>query len=208
MMGMKKNDFVAFVLYVSAATFGCSQNVAAGQSAGAHESQPVDAAVMFRMERVRYTSGSSFWAPGGSGELAFHLKYNFGLVANATGETSQGSGGGQSFSKVMVTGGPRYTLPLGHAMAAHSRLFVEGLFGGVHGFDSTFPGSPGPVASANALAMQFGGGWDWNIRRTWAIRVVDAHYVRTDLPNGFSNRQQDFQIGAGVVWRPVDSGAR
>jgi hypothetical protein len=171
----------------------------------AGKSQPVDVAVMFNAERAEYSYGNNFWLYGGSGEVAAHLKYNLSLVVNVTGVTSQGSSGRNSFSKVMTTAGPRYTLPLGHM---RSRIFAEGLFGGVHGFNSVFPATNGLLQSANAFAMQLGGGYDLSLSHTWALRVIDVHYVRTDLPNGFTNKQQDLLLGAGIVWRPVDHSAR
>jgi hypothetical protein len=170
-----------------------------GQRAG--KSQPVDVAVMFNAERAQYSYGNNFWPYGGSGEVAAHLKYNVSLVVNVTGVTSPGSSDQNSFSKVMTTAGPRYTLPLGHT---RSRIFAEGLFGGVHGFSGVFPTKNGPLQAATAFALQLGGGYDLSLSQTWALRVIDMHYVRTDLPNGFTNRQQDLLIGAGIVWRPVD----
>jgi len=176
-----------------------------GQNATVRESQPVDAAVMFSAEHTRYTYGDNFWLYGASGELAFHVKYNIGGVINTTGTTSQGNDGGNSFSKVMTTAGPRYTLPLEHKRI---RIFAEGLFGGVHAFNSVFSAINGPMSSADAFAMQLGGGCDLSLSRTWSVRLMDVHYVRTNLPNAFTDRQQDVLLGAGIVWRPIDRTAK
>jgi outer membrane immunogenic protein len=196
---MRKNYLVAAALFLGAAVTGYAQNL------HTQESQPVDVAVMFNAEHAQYSYGNNFWMYGGSGELAFRLKYNFSLVVNETGMTAQGNSGANSFSRTMTTAGPRYTLPLGHT---RSRIFAEGLFGGVHGFNSVFPSTNGALQTANAFGMQLGGGYDLKINNTWSFRVVDVHYVRTDLPNGFSNRQQDLLLGTGIVWRPVDRSAK
>jgi outer membrane immunogenic protein len=190
---------------VLVALFCFSARTFYGQTVNAHESQPVDVSVMFNAEHTQYTYGNNFWLYGASGESAFHVKYNIGLVVNATGTTSQGNNDGNSFSKVMTIAGPRYTLPLEHKRI---RIFAEGLFGGVHAFNSVFPAINGPLPTANAFAMQLGGGCDLSLSRTWSIRLIDAHYVRTDLPNAFTDRQQDLLLGAGSVWRPIDRTAK
>jgi outer membrane immunogenic protein len=191
--------------WVFVALFFFSAGAFYGQKAIVRESQPVDAAVMFNAERTQYTYGNNFWLYGASGELVFHVKYNIGGVINTTGTTSQGNDGGDSFSKVMTTAGPRYTLPLEHK---HIRIFAEGLFGGVHAFNSVFPAINGSSSSANAFAAQLGGGCDLSLSRTLSFRLLDAHYVRTNLPNAFTDRQQDVLLGAGIVWRPIDHTAK
>ena len=52
--------------------------------------------------------------------------------------------------------------------------------------------------------LQLGGGYGRSLQPCRAFRVLDVHYVRTDLPNGSTNRQNDLLLGAGIVWRPVD----
>ena len=204
MIRWMRNSLVALALCLSATAAVYGQSA----SPSPRESQPMDFAVMFNAEHAQYSYGSGFWMFGGSAEVAIKLKYNFSLAINSTGTASSGVNGGVPFSKVMTTAGPRYTLPLGHSSAGRSRIFVEGLFGGVHGFNSTFPATAGPLTSANSVAMQLGGGYEWSLKRAWAIRVLDVHYVRTDLPNGSTNRQNDLLLGAGIVWRPVDHTAK
>jgi hypothetical protein len=175
-----------------------------GQSVASWKSQPVDVAFTFDAERTQYTTGADLWLYGGSGEVAFNLGHKLGLVVNATGSTTQGSNGNQSFSRIMTTAGPRFTVPLGQS---HSRFFVEGLAGSAHGFNSVFPSSTNPVSSATSLAIQAGGGFDLGLGHTLSLRLIDAHYIRTTLPNGFKNLQQDLLLGAGIVWRPIDRSA-
>jgi hypothetical protein len=169
-------------------------------------SRPVDVAVMYTAEHMQYSFGNNIWLQGGSGELAVALKDHFGIVANVTGEKFSGAIGFSSLSEVAFTSGPRYTHALGHGPArlAQSRLFAEALFGGVHGFNGVFPYSNGASETSNAFAMQAGGGYDIDWKHGIAFRPFDVHFVRTDLPNGSSNRQHDVRVSAGIVWRPVD----
>jgi hypothetical protein len=82
-----------------------------------------------------------------------------------------------------------------------SRVFVEGHVGGVHGFDGVFPAANSANFSANAFAMQTGGGYDIDFNKKISFRPIAASYVLTHLPNGASNTQNDLKVGAGVVFR-------
>jgi hypothetical protein len=77
-------------------------------------------------------------------------------------------------------------------------IFSEGLVGGVHGFNTIFP-SPGGVAGASSsLAFQVGGGLDWTLWKQIVIRLVEADYVQSTLPNGGDNTQHDLRLAAGI----------
>jgi hypothetical protein len=192
--------------YMLLAALGVSAVLPAhGQKIGTWKTQPVDVALMGDAERTQYTPGDSLWLYGASGEVAFNLLHKFGVVVNASGATTQGGNGGQSFSKVTTTAGPRFTVPLGQSRTS---IFAEGLFGGSHGFNTYFPSPTGPQTSATSLAIEAGGGINFSVNRTWSVRLIDAHYVRTQFSNGATNRQQDLQLGAGIVWRPIDHSAK
>jgi hypothetical protein len=152
---------------------------------------------MYSAERARLTTGENFWLQGGSGEIAFPIYRSLGVALNLTGDHSDKLGADKlSLSKVAFTAGPRYTLE-----RHHYRLFAESLFGGVHGFDAIFPAISGARKSANAFAMQAGGGVDLEWRKHLALRLVEASYVRTSLPNGSDNLQNNLKLAAGIVWR-------
>jgi outer membrane immunogenic protein len=156
-----------------------------------------DVSVMYSVEHAKVVGVDSVWLQGGSGELAFPLHRKLGAALNVTGERSGDLGAGRgSLSKVAFVAGPRYSVPL-----RNFRAYSEALFGGVHGFDATFPSISGANKSANAFAMQAGGGLDIDWKRHIAIRAIEASYIRTDLPNGGSNAQNDFKLAAGIVFR-------
>ena len=77
----------------------------------------------------------------------------------------------------------------------------EALFGGVHGFNGTFPASSAAVSSANAFAYQLGGGLDLALTRQWAIRAFEASFYHSGLPNSDANTQDDFRLATGVSYR-------
>jgi hypothetical protein len=51
--------------------------------------------------------------------------------------------------------------------------------------------------------MTAGGGIDVRVSKYVWVRPVQAEYLRTKLPNGIDNRENNFRIGAGVVVRLV-----
>jgi hypothetical protein len=152
---------------------------------------------MYVAERSKLTFGDSFWMQGGSGELNFPAYKRISLAMNVTGARNGNlNSGNLGFSKVSFVAGPRYTMGL-----HKSRIYAEGLVGGVHGFDSTFPASNAANFSANSLAVQVGGGYDIDWNNRISFRPIAASYVLTHLPNGASNSQNDFKVAAGIVFR-------
>jgi hypothetical protein len=83
-----------------------------------------------------------------------------------------------------------------------SRLYAESLFGAVHGFNSIFPsGTNGLANSADALSMFFGGGIDTTLHGGFGIRLIEAGFVHTNLPNNAADSQNDFRLGFGLSYR-------
>jgi outer membrane immunogenic protein len=77
------------------------------------------------------------------------------------------------------------------------------MFGGVHGFDSYFPAPAGklPTSYDTSFAMAFGGGIDLAVSRHIWIRALQADYHYSELRNLQGDRQNQFRIGTGIVFR-------
>jgi hypothetical protein len=81
--------------------------------------------------------------------------------------------------------------------------------GVANGFHSLFSEGSGPVgsvnagttSSANALAVDVGGGLDVSLNHRFAIRAIRASYLRTQFPNSTTNVQNSLSLGAGLVMR-------
>jgi hypothetical protein len=92
-------------------------------------------------------------------------------------------------------------------------VFCEGLAGETNAFHSLFSVGSGPVGSpnagtttsANALAVETGGGLDIRLSRRFAVRAIRAS-LRTQLPNTSTNVQNNLNLGAGIVsgWEDQD----
>jgi hypothetical protein len=162
----------------------------------------VDIAITYVAERAKLASVDCgcFWLNGGSGNAAMTLFHGLGVAANLTGEQASNIGTGINLDKVMFVVGPRYTyspkLPVGKRPGI--AVFGEGLFGGMHGFNSTFPSSSGTTGAASSFATQFGGGLDLRFARHIGIRAVEVDYVRSALPNNAGNVQNDLRLAGGI----------
>ena len=88
--------------------------------------------------------------------------------------------------------------------ADHKRslaIFGQGLIGSAWGFDSYFPSSAGGTTDATSFALQVGGGVDLGLKRHIGIRLFQADWLRTQLPNGTTNVQNTLRLGTGIVFR-------
>jgi outer membrane immunogenic protein len=141
-----------------------------------------------------------FWLPGGTGELAVPVWRNFSAVAEVDGRhTDHLSGADVGLGLVSGMGGLRMRIP------NHTKLqpFGQGLFGGVHGFDSYFAAPVGklPTTYDTSFAMALGGGVDISVSKHVWIRALQVDYYYSELRNLQGNRQNQLRLGAGVIFR-------
>jgi opacity protein-like surface antigen len=163
------------------------------------QSPRIDVAVTFTAERSLSSGASdSFWMQGGSIELGTNSWRGLGIAANVSG-THTGAIGGSiiPLSIVTATFGPRYRWHADHRVS----IYGEGLIGEANGFKSLFPTVTGSQTSANGLAAQAGGGLDYRLSQHVAVRVAEAAWQYTQLPNGTNNVQNDLRLGAGIILR-------
>ena len=141
-----------------------------------------------------------FWMAGGTGELAIPVWRNFSAVMEAGGHTTDHIPGfNTGLSLFYGMGGLRMRLP----NLTKFQPFGQGLFGGVHGFDSYFPDRVGklPTSYDTSFALTVGGGLDVAVSRHIWIRAVQADYFYSELRNLHGNRQNQIRLGAGIVFR-------
>jgi hypothetical protein len=174
----------------------------AQQKPASSHTTDVDVAITYVAERAKVASVDCgcFWLNGGSGDFAMTLFHGLGVAANLTGEHASNIGTGIDLDKVMFAMGPRYTYTPKLHLGKRSGMavFGEGLFGGIHGFNTIFPSSAGTVGAASSFAMQLGGGLDLRFAKHIGIRAVEADYVRSTLPNNAGNTQSDLRLAGGV----------
>ena len=165
-------------------------------------SNTLDLSITFSEVRANAPVGGCgcFWMAGGAGELSFPLWRNFSAVIAAGGQhTGQIPNFNTGLSLTTAMGGLRMRVP------NHTKFqpFGQGLFGGVHGFDGYFPAPVGklPTSYDTSFAMAIGGGLDVAVSRHVWIRALQADYYYSELRNVQGDRQNQFRVGAGIVFR-------
>ncbi len=185
------------LLLLGAVTLSGSTPSLLGQAPASR--QEVDLAVTYLSQRSNITPGNFFWRQGGTAELSAEVYHGFGIALNLAGsEATNILGTGIDLNTLTITVGPRYTW---HPRTGKLSVFGQGLIGESHGWNSLFPHTGGAVSTANALAVQLGGGIDIRCGQRFAVRPVQADWVRTQFPNATTNVQNDLRLGAGVVFR-------
>ncbi|MGA9673559.1 MAG: hypothetical protein WBQ94_30490 [Terracidiphilus sp.] len=163
-----------------------------------------DIGVTYDAERAQLAPGncSCFWLQGGGVDGAVTFWRGFGIAATFTGDHASNVAPGVDINKISFMGGPRYTYTAWGARGERPRfqIYGQGLFGGVHAFDGVFPASSGTVPTADSFAIQAGGGVNIFLTRHLGVRVVEASYVRNELPNNGNSTQDDLRLGAGLVY--------
>jgi hypothetical protein len=183
--------------------------IAWGQQPQSSAKQPTvftDVAVTYSLERAELVPGMCcFWMKGVGADAAATFWKGLGIAASMTGEHAANYVSGYDVNKITYLGGPRYTYTAwasnaGIAATPRFQIFGEGLFGGVHAFNGVFPISTGTTSSAGSFAIQAGGGLDVFFFKHYGVRLLEAEYVRTALPNGVDNVQNDLRIAFGVTY--------
>lgn len=182
--------------------------VAAAQAMpDAVQSAPIDIAVTYDALHTDHITSQSFWMQGGAVELGARARRGLGVAARVEGlHAGTNSATGEPLSLVTAVFGPRYTV---ETRSHRYAVFGEGLVGISNGFHSLFSNGSGPVgsvnagttSSANALAVDVGGGLDVRLNRRFALRVLRASYLYTQFPNTAANVQNSLSLGAGLVVR-------
>ena len=159
----------------------------------------VDLAVIYAAQRSNLNTGSFFWRQGGSFELSTVMTHGLGIAMDITGgEAKNIAGTGIDLNTLTTTFGPRYTWSRPSRKIA---FFGQGLIGESHGWNSLFPATGGATSDFNTFAVQVGGGVDLRLSRHFAVRPIQADWIRTEFPNATTNVQNNLRLGAGVVLR-------
>jgi len=159
----------------------------------------LDVAVTYGTVLAKDSSNSDFWLQGGSVQVEGFIWRGLGAVADVTGEhVANINSTGVNLDMIVATFGPRVTWRPGHGRLA---LFGQGLGGVANGFNGAFPSPTGVQTVATSLAFKVGGGVNYSLSHHLALRLVEADWLRTQLPNENDSVQNDVYLGAGLVLR-------
>ena len=145
-------------------------------------------------------SDTWFSSNGGRADISVGDWHHLGLAAEIAGSRAVGL---NSVKPAIITymAGPRLSLALGKSEERKPSLFGQFLLGGVHASDGLYPAGNMLQSTANGLALSAGGGLEVPLHRCISLRLIQADYLYTHLPNGSSNYQGGFRLGAGITFR-------
>jgi hypothetical protein len=178
------------------------QTPSGGASAAADN---FDVAVNFTYKVAKIASTTNrFVLPGGSLDAAYNFGgkvKGLGLILDLNGESKSNIEPGVNLTQLSVMGGVRYTFHLVPKNTHAVDLYGQFLGGGVFASNSLFPGVSGTTTSAKSSAIQLGGGANVRLTRRIALRLLEADFISTHLPNSTNSRQYDVRFSNGVVFR-------
>lgn len=189
----------SIILAAAASSAGQSSAPAHAQtrSADASGSPAFDIAMTYDATISDDVNGSHRALQGGS--VQFHRRFyrGWGAVADIAGAVAGKSGSSVGLHLVTTTFGPRY---MWSPAEARWNIFGQALVGTAFGSNSIFPAALGATTSAQSLAVKTGGGLNLNLKSHLALRALEIDYLRTQLPNGTNNVQNNVILGAGIVF--------
>lgn len=182
----------ACVLLVSAAW---------GQAPSAEDHVParLDIAITYNPVLANVTTPTEFGMQGGSLQVQARLWRRFSIVGDVAAlHAVNVNKTGVDLDLVTATFGPRYTwTPSRHRIG----FFGQALVGEAHALSGLFPSSTGINSTGDSFALQIGGGVNVPLWNHFGIRALDAEWLRTQLPNGTTNVQNNLRLGTGIVYR-------
>lgn len=138
-----------------------------------------------------------FSLQGGFFSAGFHINNWLSFEGEVTGQhANQISALGQDLTLLTFAGGPKV-----HKDFGRLEPFGQVLVGGAHGSDSYFPTGLTSSPTASSFELQAGGGLDYLLTSHLSIRIANVQYLKSELPNGTNNEQNELMAGAGIVYR-------
>jgi len=157
----------------------------------------LDTAITYNPMAAGLISGNNFWMEGVSGQLNGRLWRRLSLTADI-GDQHNGNmrSSGVGLDMVTTTFGPRYSW-----QRNKYTFYGQMLAGEAFGRNSIFPGVGGPTSTANSLALLGGGGINRQLNKRFTVRLFEADWMHTQLPNSTTNAQNNLRLGVGIVVR-------
>jgi outer membrane immunogenic protein len=135
---------------------------------------------------------------GGTASITRQFTPSFGIAGEFNGVTNGNvNASGHSLTLLSYLAGPRYRL----SPARRFSPFAQILVGVAHASGALYAPSGSASGGANAFATSIGGGVDLGLNRHVSLRLVEADYLLTLLPNGVNSRQNNLNLTTGVVFR-------
>jgi hypothetical protein len=165
-----------------------------------------DFGMTYTQERSNFVANTVtpefFYLRGASVDLGYSLWRGFGISGSGIGLAGTNLNGNIDIHHVQFLIGPRYTYNLGHitptAWNRKGGIFVEGKIGYTFATAGQYPVNGVLEDHASALTYAGGGGINLHIYHRFDLRLIEADYVRTQLPNGSDNVQNTLRLASGI----------
>jgi outer membrane immunogenic protein len=175
--------------------------LALGQTALAQEADTGDVTANYFWERSNTTPGNCgcFGMNGGALSASAKLSNSLAGLVEISGEhASNVLSSGKSLTVTTYQAGVRYQLPPSWNPEAHRiQPFAEAMMGAAHAGG----GIAGTADGTFAFASTLGGGVDVPLNSKFSLRAVQVDYQLTLFKNFSTGTQNNFRVGAGVVYR-------
>jgi len=135
---------------------------------------------------------------GGIASVTRQVNPRFGLEAEINGVNNGNvNATGQSLKLFTYVAGPRYRFAPTRRVSPYAQILV----GASHASGGLYGAGTSSSGTANAFATSLGGGIDMALSQHVALRLVQADYLLTLLPNGVNSRQNNVSLSTGIVIR-------
>jgi outer membrane immunogenic protein len=186
------------ILILGALLFG------GASEAVAQEGFSGDAAATYQWVHTNAGPGQCgcFGLNGGGVSGSWNVLGPWSVVADvSSGFTNSGAPAGHSLTLTSFMAGARYQLPGLPRTWAHGahrvQPFAQVLVGAAHAGG----GVAGIGDGSYGFASRVGGGLDVPVSRRFTVRAIQMDYYLTRIANAVNDHQNNFLVGAGVVFR-------
>jgi hypothetical protein len=157
----------------------------------------LEAAMTYNPMISNVISNNSVWMQGGSAQLDGLFWRGLNLTADFSGQhIANMHTSGVGLDLVTTTFGPRYRW-----QRSGYTFYGQMLVGEAFGMHSIFPGVTGSSDSSSSLALLGGGGINRQLSKRVAVRLFEANWMHTQMPNSTTNAQNNLRLGMGLVVR-------
>jgi len=179
----------------------------------AHAQHAQDIGLTYTQSRSNFVTapGSAtqyFYLRGAAADYNYTLWNGIGISASAVGLTGENFGGHVDIHQASFLAGPRYTWNLGHILpyewGRKGGIFGQGQAGYIHATSGQYPTAGIQANSASGLTWAAGGGINLNVYHHFDLRLIEADFVHTQLPNGFNNSQSAVRLAIGINFHTQD----
>ena len=166
----------------------------------AQDSYSGDAAVAYHWVRTNAGPGECgcFGMNGGGISASWNFRGPWSAVMDISAEHNGSAAPlGNSLTLVSYMAGGRYKIPQPWLEGNHKpQPFAQILLGAAHAGG----GEAGVADGTYRFATRIGGGIDVPLNSHFAVRAIQIDYYLTTFANATNDHQNNFQIGAGIVY--------